>query len=183
VDFADLESILRDSGDAHIAIGVGTGDNKAEDAVQQVVNSPLLETSINNAGKMLVYILMSADATLPDVDVICAKLTEAAHPDVEVIVGYDFDEALKDTITVTVVATSFRDEAGMSSRDRARKRQDPTPKSEPITEGVEQIQGVESLFETPRGDAFDAFITQSLSPVGADADDPYTDLEKIFGKK
>jgi cell division protein FtsZ len=181
VDFADLESILKDSGDAHIAIGIGTGDTKAEDAVQQVINSPLLETSINNAGKMLVYILMSVDAILTDVDVVCARLTEAAHPDVEVIVGYDIDNDLKDTVTVTVVATSFRDDSGVQPRRAAKKTEQ--FKSEPIEAGsTQQLQDVQSLFDTPRGEPLDSLFTQTLSPM-ADESDPYNDLEKIFGRK
>jgi cell division protein FtsZ len=185
VDFADLESVLKDSGDAHIAIGEGSGDNKAEDAVQQVINSPLLETSINNAGKMLVYITMSEDTILTDVDVINARLTEAAHPDVEVISGCEMNSDLKDTVMVIAVATSFRDDAGMSSRDRARKApksggEQPQYKSEPINAGnTQQLQDVQSIFDTPRGEPLDKFITQTLA---VEEDDPYQDLEKIFRK-
>ncbi|MCL1832349.1 MAG: cell division protein FtsZ [Oscillospiraceae bacterium] len=180
VDFADLESVLKDSGDAHIAIGEGSGDNKAEDAVQQVINSPLLETSINNAGKMLVHITMSEDTILTDVDSIIAKLTEAAHPDVEVIPGCEIDANLKDTVIVTAVATSFRDDA--HTRERSRKSHGERHKSEPIDTGnTQQLKDAQSIFDTPRGEPqLDNYITQTLSPL--DDDDPYKDLEEIFRK-
>jgi cell division protein FtsZ len=184
VDFADLESILKDSGDAHIAIGVGSGDDKANVAVEAVINSPLLETSINNAGKMLVYILMSPDATLLDVDLICAKLTAAAHLDVEVIMGYDFDVELKDTISVTVVATSFRDDTGLP---RGREQQEaaapevPKP-AEPKESGNPlNFSEAHSAYATPRGETLDGFITQSIFNESPN-DDPYKDLEKIFNR-
>jgi cell division protein FtsZ len=186
VDFADLESVLKDSGDAHIAIGTATGDNKAEEAVLQIVNSPLLETSINNAGKMLVHITMSDDGILTDVDAVTDRLTEAAHPDVEVITGCELSSELKDTIIVTAVATSFRDSGGVAGRAHGTPKSANQYKSEPIDKGsTQQLHDARSVFaagnETPRGEPFDKFITQNLESTGLD-DDPYQALEEIFRK-
>ncbi|MCL1903876.1 MAG: cell division protein FtsZ [Oscillospiraceae bacterium] len=182
VDFSDLETILKDSGDAHIAIGEATGDNKVEEAVQQVINSPLLETSINNAGKMLVHITMSDDGLLEDVEEVGAKLTAAAHPDVEIITGCELSSDTKDTITVTVVATSFREEAGNA---KTKQTSESRYASEPIDKGsTQQLRDAHSTFfpdgDTTRAVPLEKFITQNLEDTAED--DPYQALEEIFRK-
>ncbi|MDR0197104.1 MAG: cell division protein FtsZ [Oscillospiraceae bacterium] len=191
VDFADLNAVLQDSGDAHIAIGTGTGDNKADDAVSQVINSPLLETSINNAGKILVHIAMSEDTLLQEVDLVVNKLTEAAHSDVEVTWGWKMDSSLKDTIVVTAVATSFRDEPSLAKRVESVQQKQP---SQPKPANAERDERDERAFrhkaerEKPpetneEGEKpLSQFITQNLSGNGFD-DDPYQALEEIFKKK
>jgi cell division protein FtsZ len=192
VDFADLESVLKDSGDAHIAIGTGTGDNKADEAVQQIINSPLLETSIDNAGKMLVHITMSDDGILTDIDAVIDKLTKAGHPDVEVISGCDITSDLKDTIIVTAVATSFRDSNGNTRNMASEARREVAETSsksfttEPINVGnTAQLQEAQNLFGAAdtgatRVDSLDKFITHELTSSGDD--DPYQALEEIFRK-
>lgn len=107
-DFADLCSILSNSGDAHIALGTGTGENKIQDAVSQVVNSPLLETSINNATKLLINVTLSADSAISDLNDIARMITDVADPSVEMIQGVSQDESLSDTISIAVIATGFR---------------------------------------------------------------------------
>ncbi|MDR0222989.1 MAG: cell division protein FtsZ [Oscillospiraceae bacterium] len=190
VDFADLTAVLQDSGDAHIAIGSGTGDSKADEAVSQVINSPLLETSINNAGKILVHIAMSEDTLLQEVDLVVNRLTEAAHPDVEVTWGWKMDSTLKDTIVVTAVATSFRDESSLTRREEsvaAKAKQQPplrtvsSGKAERDQDAVLRRQPPPP--ESSEGEAkpLDQFITQNLSGDGFD-DDPYQALEAIFRK-
>lgn len=107
-DFADLCSILSNSGDAHIALGTGTGENKIQDAVSQVVNSPLLETSINHATKLLVNVTLSADSAINDLNDIIRMISDAADPSVEMIQGVGQDESLSDTISIAVIATGFK---------------------------------------------------------------------------
>ena len=99
VDFSDLSTIIKDAGDAHIAIGMGSGDKKVEEAVQQVVNSPLLETSIKNAGRLLAYITLSQDALMSDVDDAMHAITKACGADAEIIFGANYGPAdMKDSI-------------------------------------------------------------------------------------
>ncbi|MCL1881006.1 MAG: cell division protein FtsZ [Oscillospiraceae bacterium] len=189
VDFADLKTILEDSGIAHIAFGTGTGDAKAEEAVAQVVSDPLLETSIANAGKMLVYLGISRDTILTDIDKVSQKLTEAAHPDVEVILGYDYDDELKDTMNVTVVATSFMESGGR--RRRPAPRDGGEFQTAPLPETVRDVNG-DPVFSSPRSDppslrntntgTLTAAITGAFDPI-IDDDDPYNDLAGLFGDK
>lgn len=111
-DFADLCSILSNSGDAHIAIGVGSGENKIQDAVSQVVNSPLLETSINHATKLLVNVTLSADSAISDLRDVISMISDAADPSVEMIQGVSQREDITDTISIAVIATGFREMPG-----------------------------------------------------------------------
>ena len=114
IDFEDVRTTLEGAGDAHMAIGHGSGDTRAEDAVAEVVNSPLLETSIKNAGKLLVNLTMSEDTPLDDVEKVMQLLTQSAAPDVQVIHGVDLDSSLSDEMVITVIATCFKDNAGHS---------------------------------------------------------------------
>ena len=107
-DFADLCTILSNSGDAHIALGVGTGENKIQDAVSQVVNSPLLETSISNATRLIINVTLSADSAITDLDNIVRMITDMADPSVEMIQGVSQVENLSDTISIAVIATGFK---------------------------------------------------------------------------
>lgn len=111
VDFADVESTLKSAGDAHIAIGIGSGENKAEEAVKEIINSPLLETSISGAGRILINVTLSPDGALNDTDTVIQSITKAAHPEVKVIAGVSFDDDLKDSLIATVIATGFEDNA------------------------------------------------------------------------
>lgn len=113
VDFADVEDTLRDAGDAHMAVGQGTGDNKAEEAAKAVINSPLLETSIKGAGRILINITMSPECTLDETEKAMRIITEAAKSNVKVITGATFNDDLKNELIVTIIATGFdgKDEA------------------------------------------------------------------------
>ena len=110
-DFADLCNILENSGDAHIALGTGTGENKIKDAVSQVVNSPLLETSINHATKLLVNVTLSSDSAITDLNDVIRMISDAADPSVEMIQGVSQREDLTDTISIAVIAAGFKADA------------------------------------------------------------------------
>ena len=109
VDFSDLSTIIKNAGDAHIAIGTGSGDKKVEEAVQQVVNSPLLETSINGAHRVIINITASADISLDEIDAATTMVHDASSPDVNLIFGVALDPNFNDEMSVTVIATGFDD--------------------------------------------------------------------------
>ncbi|MDR0947200.1 MAG: cell division protein FtsZ [Ruminococcus sp.] len=111
IDFADIRSTMQDSGIAHMAIGRGNGKDRAMEAAQSVLSSPLLETSLKGAKRIIINILMSPDTLLDDVDKISSIIEEQADPDVMIIPGYGWDENMKEEIEVVVIATDFpRDE-------------------------------------------------------------------------
>lgn len=108
VDFADVKTIMSNAGYAHMAIGHGEGKDKVADAVQQVISSPLLETSIKGAKRLLINITMSEDIVAGDIAELTDTITKAAAEDVELIFGADyFSEDVSDTIDVIVIASDF----------------------------------------------------------------------------
>ncbi len=108
LDFADVETTMKNAGYAHMAIGHGSGKDKAVEAANAVITSPLLETSISGATRLLVNIVMSEDALSTDIDTATKLITEAADPDVELIFGASFDPDLQDEIDLTVIASGFK---------------------------------------------------------------------------
>ncbi len=112
LDFADVETTMKNAGYAHMAIGHGSGKDKAAEAANAVITSPLLETSISGATRLLVNIVMSEDALSTDIDTATKLITEAADPDVELIFGASFDENMQDEINLTVIASGFKNMEG-----------------------------------------------------------------------
>lgn len=110
LDFADVSSIMKDAGYAHMAIGHGTGKDKAVEAANAVITSPLLETSISGASRLLINIVMSEDVLSSDVDTATKLISDAAADGVEIIFGTSFKEDLQDEMDITVIAAGFNDE-------------------------------------------------------------------------
>ncbi len=107
LDFADVETTMKNAGYAHMAIGHGCGKDKAAEAANSVINSPLLETSISGATRLLINIVMSEDILASDVDTATRLISEAADPNVNMIFGSSFDETLNDEMNITVIASGF----------------------------------------------------------------------------
>ena len=107
LDFADVTTIMKDAGYAHMGVGHATGKNKAEDAAKMAVSSPLMETSIDGAKGVLVSIVGSMDMGLEEVYSAAGLVEAAAHPDANIIFGASFDDTMEDEIRVIVIATCF----------------------------------------------------------------------------
>ena len=107
LDFADVTSVMKDAGYAHMGVGFATGKDKAELAAQTAVSSPLLETSINGAKGVIINITSSPDIGLDEVDIASSMITKAAHPDANIIWGVAFDDSMDDAMSITVIATGF----------------------------------------------------------------------------
>ena len=115
LDFADVSTIMRNAGYAHMGVGHAVGKGKAEDAARMAVSSPLMETSINGARGVLINITGSEDMDLEDVETAANLVQEAAHPDANIIFGASFDANLQDEIRVTVIATGFEEGAAAAA--------------------------------------------------------------------
>ena len=111
LDFADVTSIMKDAGYAHMGVGSAKGAGKAENAAKAAISSPLLETSIAGARGVIINITSSPDIGLDDVEQAAGMITQSAHPDANIIWGTAFDENLSDEMRVTVVATGFDNKA------------------------------------------------------------------------
>ena len=101
---------MADAGYAHMGVGVATGRDKAELAAQQAINSPLIETSMENARGVIISITGSSDIGLEEVELASSIISDMAHPDATIIWGAQLDDSLEDTIRVTVVATGLGDD-------------------------------------------------------------------------
>ena len=110
LDFADVTTIMKDAGYAHMGVGVATGRDKAEQAAKAAITSPLIETSMQNARGVIVSITGSEDIGLEEVELASNIIHEMAHPDATIIWGARLDDTLEDTIRVIVVATGLGDE-------------------------------------------------------------------------
>jgi cell division protein FtsZ len=118
LDFADVRTIMADAGNALLGIGMGVGgESRAVDAAMQAVASPLLETSMDGAHSILLSITGGRDLSLWEVNEAAKAVSEAAHPDANIIFGAMVDEKLDDQVWVTVVATGYGDARRQIARD------------------------------------------------------------------
>lgn len=107
LDFADVRTIMMETGLAHMGIGKGTGENRAVEAAKQAVSSPLLETSIEGAKGVLLNITGGSNLGLLEVNEAAELISSAADPEANIIFGAVIDENLQDEIRITVIATGF----------------------------------------------------------------------------
>ncbi|MBR0349926.1 MAG: cell division protein FtsZ [Acutalibacteraceae bacterium] len=107
LDFADVCSVMRDAGYAHMGVGTAKGKDKSLQAAEMATSSPLLETSIAGAKGVIISITSSPDIGLEEIETACESITDKAHPDANITWGVAFDSKLEDEIVITVVATGF----------------------------------------------------------------------------
>ncbi len=115
LDFADVRTIMSEAGNALLGIGMGIGENRATEAAMQAVSSPLLETSMEGARSILLSITGGENLSLWEVNEAAKAVSQAAHPDANIIFGAMVDEKLDDQVWVTVVATGYGDEGRRKS--------------------------------------------------------------------
>ncbi|HAE62050.1 MAG TPA: cell division protein FtsZ [Eubacteriaceae bacterium] len=127
LDFADVKTIMKDTGLAHMGVGVATGENKAAEAAKQAIHSPLLETQIDGATGVLLNITGGANLTLFEVDQAAEIAREAADPDANVIFGAAIDESMEDEIKITVIATGFSNKTVPVQQSHSQKSQASNP--------------------------------------------------------
>jgi len=117
VDFADVRTVMRETGDAIMGVGIGSGENKAMEATNQAINSPLLEeTSIEGAKAVLINIAGGNDLSLHEVNEVTDIITRQVDPDANIIFGTTIDPSLSERVRVTVIATGFDRKKNMLNR-------------------------------------------------------------------
>ena len=107
LDFADVKTIMKDKGLAHMGIGHGKGENKTIEAVRAAVQSPLLETNVEGASGILINIRGGLDLSINEVDEAVNLVREVVDPDCNIIFGAGIEEGLSETTEITVIATGF----------------------------------------------------------------------------
>ena len=172
LDFADVTTIMKDTGFAHMGVGHAVGKGKAEEAAKMAVASPLMETSINGAHGVLINVTGSEDMGLEDVEAAANLVQEAAHPDANIIFGATFDNSLDDEIRVTVIATGF--EEGKAKA--------------PGTEGAAKPAQADGLYTQAAQQAAQPQQQPAQQPAAPQQpaqqeDDPYDTIFKIFNSR
>ncbi len=161
VDFSDVTMALKDSGIAHMAIGNGKGDNKIPDALDEVLHSPLLETSISGARRVLLNVSIPTSCSMEEFDEISAEITKNAHPNAAIKTGMTFDDSLgDDEISIIAVATDFEEQSELHEPEPPIPViQQPAPMpipnvipSNPYAEGSDDIDKLMNLLNSSRGD-------------------------------
>ena len=131
LDFADVCSVMKNAGHAHMGVGSATGKDKAELAAKSAISSPLLESSITGAHGILINITASPDVGLEDVDVASSLIAAEAAPDANVIWGVNFDNELEDEMRITIIATGFDNQKSMARPAAAAPVAAPAPEAAP----------------------------------------------------
>ena len=176
LDFADVTTIMKNAGYAHMGVGHAAGKGKAEEAARMAVASPLMETSINGARGVLINITGSEDMGLDDIESAASLVQEAAHPEANIIFGASFDPSMEDEIRVTVIATGF-DESAPSAAPAASSAAAPV---RPV-----------SVSSKPQGLFSGAVEKAAAAPAPAAKpaeepaaeEDPFDSIFKIFNSK
>lgn len=154
VDFADVKSVMTDRGVAHMGVGRGSGDDRAKNAVKSAIESPLLETTIEGAKAILLYVSGGYDLGMLEVSEIASLVEEQADRDCILIFGAAVDEEMQDEIAITVIATGFDEGLENKAIGGAEGGQAQEQKAEPSTGmpktggngvfgGVEGVKGKE----------------------------------------
>ena len=115
LDFADVKTIMLNTGMAHMGIGRASGENRAEDAAKQAIQSPLLETSIEGARGVIINITGGANLGLHEVNTAAELVQRSVDPEANIIFGAVIDESLDEDIVITVIATGFEKESGVGT--------------------------------------------------------------------
>lgn len=110
LDFADVQTVMKDGGLAHMGIGQASGENRAVHAAEKAINSPLLDISIDGFKGILINVTGGPDITMYETNDVISVINKYADPEAVVIPGLSIDESLGDEVKVTVLVTGFSEE-------------------------------------------------------------------------
>ena len=119
LDFADIKSVMKDAGRAHMGIGRGRGADCANEATKQAITSPLLETAIDGASGVIINVTCSSDMSLDMIEQAGELVTAATNEDANIIFGSVFDEEMGDEMLITVIATGFSEDDKLKASEEA----------------------------------------------------------------
>lgn len=124
LDFADVRTIMYDAGSAMMGIGIGSGENRAVEAAEQAISSPLLEETITGAKGVIFNVTGGSDLTLYEVNDAAEVIYNAADPDANIIFGAVIDDKLQGDVMITVIATGFKsvERISIDSEDTFRRK-------------------------------------------------------------
>ena len=156
LDFADVKTIMMNTGMAHMGIGRASGENRAEDAAKQAIQSPLLETSIEGARGVIINITGSSSLGLQEVNTAAELVQRSVDPEANIIFGTVIDESLEDELLITVIATGFAEEEPKTPYSR-------TPTDNIVSKAWEQkVNPIPASVESANGNSQDLDIPSFL---------------------
>lgn len=205
LDFADVTSIMKGAGFAHMGVGSAAGKDKAEEAAKMAIQSPLLESSINGAHGVILSVIGSEDIELDEIEQAASMIQAAAHPDAHIIFGASISEDADDEIRVVVIATGFDNPpATKQQQDRSAMFSNAKRTAQTFAAPAQQFSAPAQQFSAPAqqfaapAQSFSASPVASMQPQQAqpsqaqasvadgqslDEDDPFADIMKIFSSK
>ncbi len=179
LDFADVTSVMKNAGYAHMGVGSAKGADKAHLAAMEAISSPLLETSITGAMGVLVSITASEDIQLEEVTAASNLIYEEADPDANIIWGTTFDPSLQDEMRVTIIATGF-DKNSNNDRVAAAAH---SVKADPEIQAAHTPAASEPVIENTTPESafpfFESAPVATAEPVAAPAAQPYIPQKRI----
>ena len=176
LDFADVTTVMKDAGLAHMGVGRAAGKGKAEEAAKMAISSPLLETSINGAHGVLINVTGSMDIGLEEVEQAASLVQDAVHPDAVTIFGATFDESLEDEIRVTVIATGFAENQPEEAQPAA-VQQTAAPAAQPAA-----AQPAPQPAVSQQAQQLNESVDQEARAARESIDRAYEDIFRIFSK-
>lgn len=205
LDFADVTSIMKGAGFAHMGVGSAAGKDKAEEAAKMAIQSPLLESSINGAHGVILSVIGSEDIELDEIEQAASMIQAAAHPDAHIIFGASISEDADDEIRVVVIATGFDNPpATKQQQDRSAMFSNAKRTAQTFAAPAQQFSAPAQQFSAPAQQFAAPAQSISASPVAPmqpqqaqpsqaqasvadgqslDEDDPFADIMKIFSSK
>ncbi len=170
LDFADVKTIMHEKGLAHMGIGKAAGENRAKDAAQMAIQSPLLETTINGSKGVLLNITGGTDLGLFEINEAAELVSEAADSDANIIFGAVIDDDMKDEIRITVIATGFEKYMGLAT--------------EPIVEEkIEEKNEKQEKTETEVEDSNESALVEEVCIAGKEEKEPEPDESDFENEK
>ncbi len=160
LDFADVSTVMQDAGLAHMGVGSASGKDKAIAAAEMAVSSPLLETAIDGAKGIIINITASPNIEFDEIDTATNRISQAVHPEANIIFGVAFDESLEDEIKITVIATGF---------DTDFKKQIPKINAQEAAEKM--------------GPNLEGFVELEEEPIEKTVNEDFDEILKIFKNK
>ncbi|MDR2356824.1 MAG: cell division protein FtsZ [Oscillospiraceae bacterium] len=179
LDFADITTIMKDAGYAHMGVGRSAGKGKAEEAARIAIQSELMETSIAGARGIIINVTGSMSLELEDVEAAASLVQEAAHPDANIIFGAGYDEAMDDEIRVTVIATRFDEKPQIAQKQTMRSGLF----SDAVTRASESSAETHTAPAVPEPQQPEAVSAPSPQPAPPPEEDPFDTIFKIFNSK
>jgi cell division protein FtsZ len=177
LDFADVKTIMKDSGSAMMGIGRATGENRAIEAAEQAISSPLLEETITGATGVILNVTGGESLTLHEVNDAADVIYSAVDPDANIIFGSVVDEKLKDELVITVIATGFYKSTKETILQHHQTQTKQYTAPEPTTR-VESLPDVESTLTEPEiKDPPEQLIRPEVTPVQSTPE--YEDVDNL----